>query len=147
MSVADLKARLADVPGIETLTMQLSGERNVLSWGQGLTRRMTTVTPFASDNDIEAAVRLLANVGETSPVPTQPKEEPMSVTGAGYVAGSLADRLRAVRSKIEQGSARMDAALSKMDQAASAHSALADTVAGEADALLAEVGQFTNGGT
>lgn len=35
MSVADLKVRLADVPGIESLRLPLEARRILLRWGNG----------------------------------------------------------------------------------------------------------------
>jgi len=143
MSIADLKARMADVPGIETLALTLSAGRQCLTWANG--SMIAAVAPLASDQDIEDAVRNALRLPSVALVTTQPKEETMSVTGAGYAGGSLSTRLRAIRQKVETGSAKMDAALTKMEQAADAHDQLATTVDGEADALMREIGQFTNG--
>jgi len=52
MSIADLKMRLADVPGIETLSMALEAGRISLRWGPNYS---TSVDAAASDSDIEAA--------------------------------------------------------------------------------------------
>lgn len=141
MSIADLKLRLADVPGIETLSLTLIGGRSCY----GFAGKIAAVDPLASDQEIEDAIRNAARLPSIAMIPDKPKEAPMTVTGAGYAAGSLSSKLRAIRDKISAGSSKMDAALEKMDQAAEAHNSLADTVAGEADALLAELGQFTNG--
>lgn len=53
MSIADLKTRLHDVPGIETLTMQmLAGRQNY-----ALNGRLISVDGAASDSDVESAIR------------------------------------------------------------------------------------------
>jgi hypothetical protein len=54
MSIADLKMRLTDVPGIETLSMALEAGRITLRWG---TSYSASVDAAASDVDIEAAIR------------------------------------------------------------------------------------------
>ena len=54
MSIADLKSRCADVPGIETLTMRLTGGRIMLAWGAGY---YTSADAAASDGEIETAIR------------------------------------------------------------------------------------------
>jgi hypothetical protein len=54
MSIADLKMRLADVQGIETLSMPLEAGRILLRWGAGYS---ATVDAAASDGEIETAIR------------------------------------------------------------------------------------------
>ena len=145
MSIADLKNRMSDVPGIEGLTMRADPAQSrmvIFTIGD----HVAATDADASDQDIETAIRRALRLPSIALIPDKPKGTPMSVTGAGYAGGSLSQRLRAIRQKVEAGSAKMDGALSKMEQAADAHSQLADTVEGEADALLAEIGQFTNGG-
>ncbi|WP_338688935.1 hypothetical protein V5279_25115 [Bradyrhizobium sp. 26S5] len=135
---------MADVPDIETLTLALSAGYQHLTWANGGTS--ASVGAFASDQDIEDAIRNATRLPAVSIIPDQLKEKTMSVTGADYAGGSLSTRLRAIRQKVENTSTKMDAALTKMEQAADAHDQLATTVEGEADALMREVGQFSNGG-
>ncbi|WP_156928751.1 hypothetical protein [Bradyrhizobium sp. th.b2] len=144
MSIADLRSRMADVPGIETLTLALSAGYQHLTWANG--GMSASVGAFASDQDIEDAIRNAMRLPAVSIIPDQPKEETMSVTGAGYAGGSFSTRLRAIRQKVENTSTKMDAALTRMEQAADAHDQLATAVEGDADRLLADIGQFTNGG-
>lgn len=144
MSIADLKQRMTDVLGIEVLTKRQDPETGWLIFTVG--DHVATTHPRASDQEIETAIRNALRLPSVALIPDKPKGTPMSVTGAGHAGGSLSQRLRAIRQKVEAGSAKMDGALSKMEQAADAHNQLADTVEGEADALLAEIGQFTNGG-
>ena len=146
MSIADLKNRMSDVPGIEGLTMR--PKTGAISAWCFLTigDHVAATEADTSDQEIETAIRRALRLPSVALIPDKSKGTPMSVTGAGYAGGSLSQRLRAIRQKVEAGSAKMDGALSKMEQAADAHNQLADTVEGEADALLAEIGQFTNGG-
>lgn len=144
MSISDLKARLPDVSGIETLTLALSAGHQRLTWSGGA--MTTTVSAFASDQDIEDAIRNATRLPAVSLIAANPKEETMSVTGAGYAGGNLKTQLAAIRQKMQDGQAKMAGALERMNVAAEAHNSLADTVSAEADALLADIGQFTNGG-
>ncbi len=53
MSIADLKARFRDVPGIESLTMQVIGGRQVF----GCNGLIAAVDPTANEHEIESAIR------------------------------------------------------------------------------------------
>ncbi|CCE03488.1 hypothetical protein [Bradyrhizobium sp. STM 3809] len=53
MSIAGLKARLANVAGIESLSMELQGGRILLRWGA----YTASVDASASNAEIETAVR------------------------------------------------------------------------------------------
>lgn len=66
MSIADLKSRLADVPGIENLNMSLEAGRIFLRWGSGYT---AAVDAAASDHDIEVAVRDAIKLPPLSAIP------------------------------------------------------------------------------
>ena len=69
MSIADLKMRLADVPGIETLAMALEAGRIALRWG---TSYSASVDAAASDADIEAAIREAIKLPPVSLIPDKP---------------------------------------------------------------------------
>ncbi|MGY3535393.1 hypothetical protein [Bradyrhizobium sp. USDA 4452] len=144
MSIADLRSRMADVPGIETLTLALSAGYQHLTWSNGT--MSASVGAFASDQDIEDAVRNALRLPAVALIPETSKGNVMSVTGAGFAGGNLKTQLAAIRQKMQDGQAKMAASLAKMEQAATAHNQLADTVSAEADALMADIGQFTNGG-
>lgn len=68
MSVADLKSRLADVPGIETLTMAVDAGRINLRWGEYL----ASVDAAATDHDIEVAVRNANRLPSVALIPDKP---------------------------------------------------------------------------
>ena len=57
MSIADLRVRLGDVPGIQNLTMGLEGGRIMLRWGDGY---LAAVDAAASDAEIETAIRAMS---------------------------------------------------------------------------------------
>ena len=48
MSIADLKVRLADIQGVETLTMGLEAGRIVLRWGAGYSASVDAAAPIAT---------------------------------------------------------------------------------------------------
>lgn len=69
MSIADLKMRLADVPGIESLSMAFEARRITLRWGTGYS---ASVDAAASDGDIEAAIRNAIKLAPVSPAADKP---------------------------------------------------------------------------
>lgn len=69
----------------------------------------------------------------------------MSVTGAKFAGLNLKSQLNAVRSAMEANSAKMARAIGEMQEAASIHGQLADTIASEAASLKADMAEFTNG--
>jgi hypothetical protein len=68
MSIHDLKIRMADVAGIEALTMGLEAGRILLRW-DGYS---ATVDAAASDAEIEAAVRNATKLPRVSLIPDEP---------------------------------------------------------------------------
>ena len=141
MSVADLKARLADVPGIETLTVSMVGGRQMDRFA-GL---IASVGPLATDQEIDDAIRNAARLPSVALIPEKQEVESMSVTGAKYAGLSLKARMAAVKDKIAAGQAKVEASFDALDRAGDALNALGDSVGAEAADLLATVGQFTNG--
>jgi len=73
MSIADLKMRLADVQGIETLSMALEAGRILLRWGAGYS---ATVDAAASDGEIETAIRSAIRLPAASLVTEKPARPP-----------------------------------------------------------------------
>lgn len=140
MSIADLKSRMLDVPGIEGLKMRLDAGRQVFEVG-GV---VTAVGAFASDHEIETAIRKALRLPSVAVIPDR-KAEPMTVTGAGFLGGSIKAKIQAAKDRIAAGHSEIDAALSKLDSAAEQSAKLARSISDEADSLLADIGQFTNG--
>jgi hypothetical protein len=163
MSVADLKARLADVPGIETLTQQLLGGRQVFGF-DGL---IAAVDPLATDQEIEDAIRdtaarkaayqakaatPLPPVG-LMPAPTT-ETKPMSTPAPGSFAASLRAMMDEARAGVEQartdGLAKVKDAVGKLGEAKVAVSqvtgSMARTIEDEAASVMAELGQISNMG-
>src|SRR4051794_14502521 len=113
MSVHDLKSRLADVAGIEALTVTLIGGRQVLRWGAGM---VTAVDPLATDQEIDDAIRNAARLPSVALIPQKTREVvPMSVTGAKYAGLSLKALMAAAKDKIETGQAKVEASFAKLD--------------------------------
>jgi hypothetical protein len=140
MSINELRARMQDIPGIEGLTMQLAGGRQVFTIG-GM---VTSTTAFASDDEIETAIRNALRLPSVPLIAEETKDAPMSITGASHVGTSLKDMMEQRKRAMADGHAKLQGAFAKMDQATAALNSVGDKVAAEADDLLASVGQFTN---
>jgi hypothetical protein len=162
MGINDLKARLADVPGIDGLTMQTVMGRQVF----GIGGKLIGVDLNASEAEIDNAIR----VGVASPdiatiippvtmnlAPEAPKGSPaMTATMTAPAPGSFAASLRAMMDEARAGVAQARAdGLSKVTdavgklaeaKAATTHvsEVMAKTIADEADAVMAELGQISN---
>jgi hypothetical protein len=143
MSIAELKLRLSDVPGIHDLTMVNIAGRDCYQFNG----KLAAVDPSASDTEIADAIRKAAAMSETaSPAPPQPKASPMSITGAKFAGFNLKSELAAVRDMMKANSDKMAAAIGEMKEAAAMHGQLAETVTEEARSLKADMAEFTNGG-
>jgi hypothetical protein len=140
MSINDLRARMADVPGIDGLTMQLAGGRQVFT----ILGHVVSTGAFASDEEIEQAIRSAVRLPIVPLIAEETKDAPMSITGAAHVSTSLKDMLSQRKQAMADGHAKLQSAFAKMDQATAALNSVGDKVAAEADDLLASVGQFTN---
>jgi hypothetical protein len=138
MSIDTIKSRLRSVPGIETLTMRLEGGNQVFT----LNNVSAAVGALASDSEIETAILTAVRLPPVNITETRP----MSITGAGYLAGSIKQKIQAAKDRIANVHATTDAALAKMNQAADAGDQIAKAIDDEANGLLAELGQFSNGG-
>lgn len=158
MSIADLKVRLADVPGIHTLNMGLAGGRILLRWGEGLESYTAVVDAAASDGDIETAIRnaiklppvsILPDNPAPAPLPAVPNgDKPMSASTAAATGASikqmLEDHARQMADAMEGHKATMRAGFDKQLQAVAAIGRVAAKANSDGDDFLALVGQFTN---
>lgn len=95
-----------------------------------------TLGAMATDEQIAAEI---AKVRPTN-------EIDMSITDAGKLAGTIKDRINAAKTRIAQVSANTDGALAKLNDAADTGDKIAKQIEKEASDLLAEIGQFSNGG-
>jgi hypothetical protein len=160
MSVADLKVRLADVPGIEALTMNLEAGRILLRWGSGYA---ATVNASASDFEIERAVRdaiklppvtlipdKQTNAGVTVPSasPAQPSAGPAMTNPAsvGHTVKALMDEHIKMMGEIH--AAQLEILRSNLVQqrtsVSSAVGAIASKIAAQTDEFNSIMGQFAN---
>jgi hypothetical protein len=137
MSIADIKARLRSVPGSETLTMKLEGGKQVFT----LNGVSAAVGCSASDSEIETAIRSAIRL----PPVNITEAKPMSITGAAYIAGSIKAKIEAAKARVAQVGANIDAGVTKLNSIADQGDQIAKTINAEADALSAELGQFSNG--
>lgn len=135
---------MADVPGIETLTLALSAGYQHLTWSNGT--MSASVGAFASDQDIEDAIRNAQRLPSVALIPETSKGTDMSVTGAKFAGSSFKAELQAIRTQMQANTTKMTDALAEMREAANAHGQLADAVASDAAALKADMAEFTNGG-
>lgn len=147
MSLFDLKSRMADISGIEGLTMQLASGRQVFTLGNVV----GSVGAFASDQEIEDAIRVALRLPAV-PLIDQPKDAPMSTPAQGSFAASIRAMMDEARAGVAQaradGLAKVGAAIAKLDEAKVQTARVADgmarAIADEADAALAELGQISN---
>lgn len=158
MSVADLKLRMADVPGIETLSMGIEVGRIVLRWYALGSPYSAALDVTSSDGEIEAAVRnamklppvdLIPDRPAPAPVPAQPSGvSTMSVTGAAAAGQSLREMMEEHRKTLaDLTGAHMDKmreGFAKQLQGVQALGKLADKVHAEGDEFLSLIGQYTN---
>lgn len=162
MNIHDLKIRMADVPGIETLTMTLIGGRQVFGF-DGL---IAAVDPEASDQDIEAAIRATADLAKFGRAPAEKqtatllptinleprKAETMTAPKPGSFAASIRAMMDEARQGVAQaradGLAKVGEAVGQLNEAkvAIGHVAgqMAATIESEAADVLAELGQISN---
>lgn len=158
MSIADLKTRLAEVPGISSLTMNIDdidGGGILLRWGEGTSSYSASVPNGASDADIEDAIRAAIKLPSVSLIPeksaaadVQPQGGAMSVTGAGAAGQSLRELMEGHRRTLEDLTAahmdKMREGFAKQLQGVQALGRLADKVHAEGDEFLSLIGQYTN---
>lgn len=70
----------------------------------------------------------------------------MSITGAANLSASIKDKIAAAKARMANVTANTDIALTKLHSAADAADQVNKSIEAEADQLLAEIGQFSNGG-
>lgn len=99
--------------------------------------REITFRAMATDEQILAEIAKIRRITE-SPA--------MSITGANYLAGSIKERIAAAKAKVGEVTANADTALAKLNSAADAADQVNKAIEAEADSLLAEIGQVSNGG-
>ncbi|WP_092029874.1 hypothetical protein [Bradyrhizobium sp. OK095] len=148
--------RLADIPGIETLTMSIEGGKIMLRWGAGY---LAAVSATASDGEIETAIRAMSKLPPLNLIPDRPAPapvpaaqpsgvSPMSVTGAAAAGQSLREMMEEHRKTLaDLTGAHMDKmreGFAKQLQGVNALGKLADKVHAEGDEFLALIGQYTN---
>ncbi|WP_316219397.1 hypothetical protein [Bradyrhizobium sp. SZCCHNR2026] len=144
---------MADVPGIEALTMGFESGRIMLRWGA----YAASVDAAASDGDVEMAIRNAIKLPPVTmisdkPAPGAPVAQTTaksaSVTGASAAGQSLREIMEDNRRQLaDLTAAHMDtmrAGFAKQLQGVQALGRLADKVHSEGDDFLALIGQYTN---
>lgn len=115
------------------LTIRFQGPFQIIN----LEGREITIGAMATDDQIAAEI---ARTRQTT------TEQPMSITDAGKLAGTIKDRINAAKGRIASVSANVDGSLAKLNDAADTGDKIARQIEKEASDLLAEIGQFDNGG-
>lgn len=158
MSIADLKTRLADVPGIQNLSMMLQGGKIMLRWAE---THMAAVDAAAGDSEVVDAVRAasrlpgmgsLVSIPPATPAaaPISQEVKPMAtdVTGGVTAGASIRDMLENHKHQmadlLEGHKATMQEGFDKQIRAVTAIGGLAASINRDGDDLLALVGQYTN---
>ena len=155
MSIADLKVRLADVPGIETLSMALEAGRITVRWGAG---HSASVDAAASDNEIEDAVRNAIKLAPVSLILDKPAAIPAPAPSTGVssmssnpasagasVKALMEDHVR-MMGDIHQAQLRiLESSLARQrETVAGAVGKVAEKIDGQTEDFLAIMGQFAN---
>lgn len=159
MSVEQIKARLRDVPGIETLTMTLIGGRQAF----GFNGLIAAVDPLASDQQIEDAIRSAANVAAFGRIPEEKQvaspsivptpippvnitEAPMTAPASptGFVPGEISTMFKKLRA--DKDAMVTDLMATGADVAATieAGKRMGEALKAEGEAMKAEFGLLTN---
>lgn len=154
MSIADLKMRLADVPGIETLAMALEAGRIALRWG---TSYSASVDAAASDADIEAAIREAIKLPPVSLIPDKPARiAPAPPNGVSRMSSNPASAGASVKALMEdhvrimgdihQAQLRiLESSLARQrETVAGTVGKVAEKIDGQTEDFLAIMGQFAN---
>ena len=145
---------MADVAGIETLTMSLEAGRIVLRWGNGYE---AAVDASASDADCEVAVRRAIQLPPMSSIPDKPAAIVASAFSKGTPSMTNPASTGASVAKIMEDHVRMmgeiqavqtrilEAALARQrETVAGAVGKVAEKIDGQTDDFLAIMGQFAN---
>lgn len=154
LSVADLKLRLADVPGVETLSMALEAGKIVLRWGA----YSAAVDAAASDAEIEAAVRNAVKLPPVDliPDPPAPAAVPAEPSGSSSMSVNPADTMSAldrvmsdhVRQMADIHAAQikiLEASLARQrDTVANGVGAMAQKIDSQTDDFAAMMARYTN---
>ncbi|WP_375782908.1 hypothetical protein ACE10Z_23630 [Bradyrhizobium sp. Pha-3] len=167
--LASLKARLADIPGIESMSMQLLAGRQSYSIGG----KVVSVDATATEDEAEAAIRAalgslaVAQMPAGTPVaaPAVPassssallpqvnmtanqESTTMSITGAGGAGLSLKAMIQKRKAKIQADidshMKAIEAEFDVQDQVVAGLGALPGKIKSETSDLAASIGQFAN---
>ena len=141
MSIASLKAALADIEGFEHLTISHAANGNqVISIGD----KHVEVGPMASNDEIKAAFQHPLVPTLNTKVTVNPidrlKEKLAKAAGVG---GRVAAKIEAKADALIAREGQLD---TKADQAFAGHEAIADAANSQLDEVEAALNQLSNGG-
>ena len=154
MSIHDLKSRMSDVAGIETLTMGVEAGRIVLRW-DGYS---AVVDASASDADCETAVRNAIKLPPVSLIPDKPAA--ISVAAKAYGAATMSTNPASAGASVKQMMEEHTRMMGEIQQAqlrilegtlarqretvAGAVGKIAQQIDGQTDEFLSALGQYSN---
>jgi hypothetical protein len=95
-----------------------------------------TIGSMATDEQIAAEI---ANIRQIT-------EKPMSITGAHTLSASIKEKIQAAKDRMAKSTEGTEAALKKFNSAVDVADSVSKSIETEADELMKELGQFTNGG-
>jgi hypothetical protein len=134
MLIHEMREALKDIPGLENLIIEYEPSGHQLLHIDGKTLE---VGPMASNAEIRLALQ--------NPF-IRTENTTMSITGASFLADSIKAKIQAAKDRVAKSTAGTDAALAKLNSAADHADQVSKSIEAEADALTAELGQFSNGG-
>jgi hypothetical protein len=153
MSISDLKIRLADVPGIENLTMALEAGRIVLRWAG----YSAAVDASASDYEIEVAIRNAIKLPAVSLIPDKPTPAavPAPTIGVSSMSNPAAAGL-SVKAMMDEHTRMMGeihaaqleilrtTLANQRNSVSTAVGSIASKIAAQTDEFNAMMGQYSN---
>jgi hypothetical protein len=153
----DLKARLSAIPGIEEATSDIEGGQRVFK----ISGKTIAVGRFAFDNEIEQAIRKAFGMSDeihttelpavplivAAPEPVveapKPAGKPIPASG-GYQPGSLKALLQGLRDRNQMVMSETVEKVQKAHKALDQVAQIGNDAEATAQAILSEIGQFSN---
>jgi hypothetical protein len=147
MSIEDLKAQLAGIPGIQGLTMTTVAGRD----NYGLDGLLISVDPTKGQDEVAAEIRKAVAARISMPpisFTTTTGRSSMTASFASSLKALMDDARAGVAQARAEGLSKITEAVGKLNEAktATAHvaGAMAKMVEDEAAAVMAELGQISN---
>lgn len=136
MLIHEMREALKGIPGYENLEIEYepNGHQKLTIDGKTL-----EVGPMASNEEIRLALQNPFIRTENT------KLTPMSITGAHTLSDSIKAKIQAAKDRMAKSTQNTDTALAKFNSAVDVADSVSASIEKEADDLVAQLGQFTNG--